>query len=95
NSLNWNDVYVIMYNEKGVVSQDWPGAKQTVYMLNDYGEEIYRIKVPKNVTGMVICDGKDGQTSLITDFDQYAYYLIDSDFTVNDLGEIVYTPLTF
>ncbi len=95
NSLNWNDVYVIMYNEKGVVSQDWPGAKQTVYMLNDYGEEIYRIKVPKNVTGLVICDGKDGQTSMITDFNQSAYYLTDSEYTVNNLGEIEYTPCTF
>lgn len=95
NSLNWSDVYVIMYDEKGIIGKIWPGTKQTYDSLNEFGEEIYRIKVPKNVTGMVICDGKDGQTSLITDFDQYAYYLIDSDFTVNDLGEIEYTPLTF
>ena len=94
NSLCWDEVYMYAWNSDGSVSPEWPGQKLTDFSINDYGQEIYTVNVPASAEGVILTDGKGSQTSEITDFSPFYYYL-DGSTTVNDIGATVYEAIPF
>ncbi|MED9970633.1 MAG: starch-binding protein [Ruminococcus sp.] len=94
NSLCWDEVYMYAWNSDGSVSPEWPGQKLTDSSINDYGQEIYTVNVPDSAEGVILTDGNGSQTSEITDFSPFYYYL-DGSTTVNEIGATVYEAIPF
>lgn len=95
NSLNWDDVYVYMWDDNGNDTAEWPGMRLDIDRFNDQDEEVYQLCGYWKVTGIIFNDGKGLQTDEITDFypEGDGYYLDAEKTVVNENGTNVYIPI--
>ena len=69
NNKSWNQVYAYAFTDGGetILLGAWPGTQATKVGTNEYGEDIYEIKLPASETGIegvVINNGGNGQQTV-------------------------------
>ena len=67
NNKRWDKVYAYAWTDGGekILLGAWPGSEATKVGTNDYGEDIYEIKLPASETGiegLIISNGQSEQT---------------------------------
>lgn len=75
NNQNWSTVNCHYWD--GSSSTGWPGIAMTYDSTNSYNQDIYKIEIPSNSTGIIFNDGS-AQTVDITDFSDGSGYCLNS-----------------
>ena len=74
NNKGWN-VYAYAWDkDDNDVTKAWPGEAMTKAYTNDYGEDVYKITLPKAATGVVFSNNGGDQTVDLTPADNTGYY---------------------
>ena len=90
NNKRWDKVYAYAWTDGGEkkLLGAWPGSEATKVGTNDYGEDIYEIKLPASETGiegLIISNGQSEQTvDIEPGVDGTGYYCVDPK---NDEGK--------
>lgn len=60
NNDNWDNVYA--YTWGGSKKVNWPGEAMTFVKKNEYNQDVYKITVSKDITGLIFTNGNGQQT---------------------------------
>lgn len=61
-ALDWNNIYYYTWFGNGSYKSQWPGDKMNWVETNDYGQDIYKVSLPKGKYDYIIFNGNGSQT---------------------------------
>lgn len=67
NNRYWDDVYCYYWGGSQANKEvEWPGTKMSFVKNNEYGQSVYCMEMPADVTGIVFNNGKTGSAKIQT-----------------------------
>lgn len=94
NSLNWEQVYMYVWNNDGDIFYAWPGIQMYYYDTDGSGQEVYRENVPYDATDVIFSNGDNERTDFIAiSSDSDSYYVHPEITSFKDDSQTIYVPI--